>query len=95
MIDVVLGLESDSGVENKFIEYLEDDMYSTVTSEIMSIRVQYSKFTTEKDLERILFLKLDKLTDSKRLANLVIKTKNVVFDYSESVEYNMKRLYLE
>jgi hypothetical protein len=75
MIDVVLGLESDSGVENKFIEYLEDDMYSTVTSEIMSIRVQYSKFTTEKDLERILFLKLDKLTDSKRLANLVIKTK--------------------
>jgi hypothetical protein len=50
-----LGLESDSGVENKFIEYLEDDMYSTVTSEIMSIRVQYSKFTTEKDLERILF----------------------------------------
>jgi hypothetical protein len=87
MIDVVLGLESDSGVENKFIEYLEDDMYSTVTSEIMSIRCS-SKFTTEKDLERILFLKLDKLTDSKRLANLV-KTKNVVFDYSESVEYNM------
>jgi hypothetical protein len=30
-------------------------MYSTVTSEIMSIRVQHSKFTTEKDLERILF----------------------------------------
>jgi hypothetical protein len=53
MIDVVLGLESDSGVENKFIEYLEDDMYSTVTSEIMSIRA--AKFTTEKDLERILF----------------------------------------
>jgi hypothetical protein len=92
MIDVVLGLESDSGVENKFIEYLEDDMYSTVTSEIMSIRVQHSKFTTEKDLERILFLKLDKLTDSKRLANLVIENKNVVFDYSESVEYNMKKV---
>jgi hypothetical protein len=70
MIDVVLGLESDSGVENKFIEYLEDDMYSTVTSEIMSIRAVFKIYNRERFRKNII-LKLDKLTDSKRLANLV------------------------
>jgi hypothetical protein len=72
MIDVVLGLESDSGVENKFIEYLEDDMYSTVTSEIMSIRAVFKIYNRERFRKNII-LKLDKLTDSKRLANLVNK----------------------
>jgi hypothetical protein len=48
MIDVVLGLESDSGVENKFIEYLEDDMYSTVTSEIMSIHCSIQNLQQRK-----------------------------------------------
>jgi hypothetical protein len=56
MIDVVLGLESDSGVENKFIEYLEDDMYSTVTSEIMSILCAAFKiYNRERFRKNIIF----------------------------------------
>jgi hypothetical protein len=56
MIDVVLGLESDSGVENKFIEYLEDDMYSTVTSEIMSIHCAVFKiYNRERFRKNIIF----------------------------------------
>jgi hypothetical protein len=56
MIDVVLGLESDSGVENKFIEYLEDDMYSTVTSEIMSIHCAAFKiYNRERFRKNIIF----------------------------------------
>jgi hypothetical protein len=94
-LDIVLGIKSDFVEESKFTDYLNSSPIeydpieqSTLTSKVMTIRVNSSRFTTEKDLEKTLFYKLDKLTDIVG----VNKNKDVVFDYSESIDYNIKKV---